>query len=72
MSKTIYIHTINGLPATFNGDQICYASFYGPGNRPAYSLKEIRQQQKATFKYREKKNFDCNMHDYDYVRYRIK
>lgn len=70
MNATIYIHTIDGHPAMFDGDQICFANFYGPGNTPCYSLQEIRSQQQKSKTYRRKRNFDDSM-KYGYVRYRI-
>ena len=68
----IYIHTIDGKPAMFDGDQICFARHYGPGNKPCYSLKEIRRQQEATFKYREERGYTYKVGEYGYIRYRIK
>lgn len=51
--KKGYLHTINGNPAFYikgNG-QICYA---GHRIRLATSLKQIKEEQKATLIYRKK------------------
>lgn len=46
---TYYLHTLNGLPAVYiKGQGICFASFYGPPNRLARSLKQIRQEQRES------------------------
>ncbi len=44
---TIYIHTLNDQPAAFDpvGGRICFASQYGPPNKAATSLKQIRREQ---------------------------
>lgn len=66
--KLKYIHTINGKVAGFNGNQICYA------NRPRIngwhpiavnSLKEIREEQNKSKKYRKDRNYPDT--DYSYV-----
>lgn len=69
--KTIYIHTINGAPAYFSepDGQIVYVLHYGRDAKPAYSLEQIRHEQKLTKEYREKRGFDDN--DYGYKRYRV-
>lgn len=50
---TYYLHTINGKPAMFDGDQICFMSFYGRADSVALSLKQIRLEQRASKEYRE-------------------
>jgi hypothetical protein len=63
-----YLHTINGKPASFEGHQICYASFYGKANNLCSSLKQIRKEQQITKTYRLKNGFHLKS-DYGYLRY---
>ena len=67
MSK--YMHTIDGRPATFDGYQICYATFYGPANKLADSLRQIRREQQITIRNRKRDGFDVNVGEYGYLRY---
>lgn len=67
-----YLHTLEGKPAGFDGEQICYA---GKGHDRwkaplVQDLKTIREQQKKTFEYRKKnfkETFDKYQTTYDYV-----
>jgi hypothetical protein len=75
-----YIHTINNIPAVFDGEQICYSRnikyvdaiicFFEV--RDAYakemcsSLGEIRKQQKMSSKWRKEKGFDDIGDNYGY------
>jgi hypothetical protein len=45
---TIYIHTLNDSPAVFDGERVCFANFYGPPNKPATSLRQIRREQQVS------------------------
>jgi len=67
---TNYLHTINGRPAYFDGDQICYTTYYGKAATLCDSLRQIRKEQKLTQEYRERKGYDLHM-DYSYVRVAI-
>ncbi len=67
MSK--YMHTIDGRPATFDGYQICFATFYGPANVLADSLRQIRREQQATLRNRKRDRLDVEVGDYGYFRY---
>lgn len=71
MSKTIYIHTIDGRPAYFSepDGQIVYVCHYDRAAKPAHSLKQIRKEQKITKENRKKWGFNDN--DYGYKRYKI-
>jgi len=64
-----YIHTIQGKPATFNGYQICYASFYGAPNVIRGTLAQIRRDQATTKRNRAKDGYPVNMKEYGYFRY---
>ena len=68
--KTYYLHTLDGQPADFSGEQVCYAVHYGKPNKLATSLKQIRREQQASREYRERIGFenDC---EYGYRRYSI-
>lgn len=60
MSKTYYMHTLNGRPAFFGTNQICYMM---PGDKAFHlvsSLKQIKQEQKITICFRESKNYTKN------------
>lgn len=48
MSKNYYLHTLDGLPAAFYDDRVCFMSFYGPANPLATSLKQIRREQDSS------------------------
>jgi len=69
--KTIYIHTIDGQPAYFSepDNQIVYVCHYDKFAIPAYSLAQIRKEQKITKEYRKLSGFYDN--GYGYKRYRI-
>ena len=52
MKKTYYIHTLEGLPAEFSGQQIVFASFFGKSNKLCRDLKQIRKEQRLSEKWR--------------------
>ena len=52
--KTFYLHTIDGKPGCFSGDQICFLPFHGKAYELATSLSQIRKEQEATKRYRLK------------------
>lgn len=54
---SLYMHTLNGQPAAWDGLQIAYASFYGDANPLCRDLKQIRREQKASLRWREKMGF---------------
>ena len=55
MSK--YMHTIDGMPGTFDGWQVVYANFRGKPSVLRDSLKEIRADQAITMKNRTEAGF---------------
>lgn len=69
--KTYYLHTIDGLPATFDGYQICFAGFYGPASKLATSLAQIRREQKISAANREKDGWSAYAYKLGYRRYSI-
>lgn len=71
MGRTIYIHTLDGKPATFDGQQICFAHGGGMGNKPCYSLDEIREQQDKSHAWRKKQGFSDIKFTLSYKRYRV-
>lgn len=63
-----YMHTLDGQPATFiDGEQICFAACRRPINLCA-SMDEIREQRKASSKWRRKKGWSNNLFHYGAVR----
>lgn len=65
---TFYMHTINGHPAGYvAGTQICYAPHYGKAAVLVRSLREIRQQQRASNEWRKARGMSTHT-DYGYVR----
>lgn len=62
-----YLHTINGQPAGYNGNQICYG---WAGMPLANTLKQIRKEQRLTKK--ERKKWGCDDEDkYGYLRVEV-
>ncbi len=66
--KVYYMHTINDFPAIFDGGQVCYMRNYGKPNPLALSLKQIREEQKASAQYRRKMGFSNIAYEYGYRR----
>lgn len=66
--KTYYMHTLNGSPAAFFGDCICYMSHYGKANPLASSLKQIRAEQKANIEARQELGANPDDDAYGYRR----
>lgn len=69
----IYLHTLNGQPGVFNGEQVCYCTqTYGNCREPAYSLEQIRREQRASVRWRKSKGFETHEDKMSYVRYEIR
>lgn len=51
-TKTYCMHTIDGRPAFFAGNQICFVLRTRKPHKLAKDLKQIRREQKLTIKYR--------------------
>jgi len=68
MKTKYYIHTLDGQPATFDGGQVCFASYYGEPNRLATSLKQIREEQQASKTLRRSEGSE-DACEYGYRRY---
>ena len=55
-TRTLYMHTLNGMPAQYTrGGQVSFAP--RTITRFAYSLKQIRLEQKASENWRAKKGY---------------
>lgn len=58
----VYVHTMNGSLATFDGTQIVYATRH---TEAVATLGDIKAEQKRTLAYRSKRGFSCS-HDYSH------
>ena len=63
-----YIHTIEGEPATFDGYQICYATYYDKPNVIRESLAEIKRDRETTKRNRARDGFSVDMMTYSHFR----
>ena len=63
-----YMHTIDGMPAAFDGDQICYRSFYGKAQPLCDDLAQIKREQQLTKKYRDSMGFSDYETKYSHLR----
>lgn len=52
MPTTYYLHTLNGQPAFFDGDQVVFACFYGKAAPLAASRRQIAKEQRKSRAYR--------------------
>lgn len=72
--KTVYMHTLDGLPAFYEPNkQVCYL---GRGNGRAIefpsSLKELREEWRKSEQWRVKKGFGpSTVRSHSYARFRI-
>ena len=71
MSKTYYMHTINGWPATLSrrGDRLCYATEFPKGNKLERSLKSVRKNERIARRFVVSLGFDPGNYKYGYVRF---
>lgn len=69
MTDTYYMHTLNGKPAAFDGNQISYATFHGKPNALAESLQQIRSEQRASAAYRRRMGFTGYKMEYGHFRF---
>lgn len=66
--KSYYLHLLNGQPAVYvPGQGVCFASFYGPPNKLARSLKQLRAEQDESMK-RDLEREPKDMWKYSYIR----
>ncbi len=63
-----YLHTLNGKPAGFYDGQICYASFYGKPTPLCSSLKQIKEEQAASRKWRREQGWVVSHSEYGHRR----
>lgn len=64
--RKAYMHTLDGQPAFFSGDQICFLPPSRARNVLRGSIQEIYADRKATEKYRKKHNFRIDNVRYGY------
>jgi hypothetical protein len=67
--KRMYMHMINGQPAFFDGEMVCYMNHAQHGHhRQAIvpSLKQLRAEQKASLAYRKRNNYADHVNEYSY------
>ena len=68
IKQSFYMHTINGCPGMFDGDQICYTQGLNQSpNELALSLRQIRNEQQESKRYRSRSRFS-DTSEYGYVR----
>jgi hypothetical protein len=74
MKKYKYMHTLCNRPAYFvdydDVCQVCYAHDYVA--KLCDTLKQIRDEQKKSFKWRKERGYDDDMTKYGYVKVVIK
>lgn len=73
-ARTYYLHTLDGRPAYFNGQQIASATPGGYVRRGQWlcsSLKEIREQREASRKWRAQQGFSDHGWTLGYVRVHV-
>ena len=70
----MYLHTIRGKPAFYDGMQIC-CGFVGGRHRNrqplCVSLRQIRREQRSAVEWRWDHGFDADPEDYGYVRVHV-
>jgi len=67
--KYKYMHTVRGRPAIYDRkEQICYVIKVG---ELVSTLKQIKEEQKASDKWRLKKGFKSSFEEYGYIRVKI-
>lgn len=71
-SNSIYMHTANGCPAMFDGNQIVIVNRYSSGitlkSMFRNSLKEIRDEQWKAIDWRKRRGYETDERDYNYIR----
>jgi hypothetical protein len=63
-----YMHTIDGKPAYFAGDQIVFAPYRGKPAQLAPSRDAIKEQQRMTKAFRKKHGFDFNETRFSFIK----
>lgn len=69
-TRTMYMHTLDGKPAKYTGDQIAFAShgrYARKGIPLAASLDQIKRERKASDKWRRSQGFKTDIFTYSYV-----
>lgn len=71
MTATYYLHTMEGEPAYFDGDQIVFVSRGRHAAVLVDSLATIRKQIRATEQFRLRHGFSFDPEEHCYVRVRL-
>ena len=69
--KSVYLHTIRGLPATFSCGQICLARKHGAANSTAISLAQIKTEQREHRKLMQRLGIISNWSECGHLRYEL-
>lgn len=68
---TYYMHLLDGKPAYFDRDQVCFmmrGGFTRAKQTLCVSLKQIRSEQKRSGQWREQQGYSDHDWEYSYVR----
>jgi len=69
--KTVYLHTLDGVLASYEqGEQVCFL-MNGSSLKIVSSLREIRVQQKSSRRWRKDRGFQEDSSTYGYLRVKI-
>jgi hypothetical protein len=69
-TKTYYLHTLDGMPAFFDGDQIVFTvpgGWHRNQQKLCTSLRQIRRQHEDSKRWREAQGFEEHT-EHDYAR----
>lgn len=55
--KIYYLHTLDGKPAYFDGQQVCFVNYRGKAAPLAKNLAQIRKEQQMSDEWREKQGY---------------
>jgi hypothetical protein len=69
--RTYYLHTLDGKPAGYSGEQIVFAMKFGRPVPLCGSLREIRMQQRLSEQWRMKRGYRAEPYVYGYKRVRL-
>jgi hypothetical protein len=69
--QTYYLHTLDGKPAGYNGEQIVFAMAFGRPVPLCLSRREIKMQQRLSEQWRAKKGYGPEPYIYGYKRVRL-
>lgn len=69
MKEKYYMHTIDRVPAFFDGDKICFYRKYGAcyHNILVKSLRQIKSERAKSIEYRKKRKFVLDLGKYNHL-----